>query len=599
MKNHIAAACALACLHALPVSAEESSIEPVVVTATRTARTVDDTLASVTVLSRKDIERSQAKSVPELLRAVPGAQLGTSGGYGKQTSMFLRGTNSNHVLVLIDGLRVGSVRDGAAAWSLLPIDQIERIEIVRGPHSALYGSDAIGGVVQIFTRQASGHFAEVGAGGHDTREVSVGVAGRPGSARYNVSADRFSTDGINATRPVGPFPINEPDTDGYENDSISARLGYRFTNATDIEGHFLSARGHTRYDGDPNETDFVQQAGGVRLGFSPIAAWRSTLNAGVSEDDADNFKDGVFSSTSKTTRRTASWQNDFTLSDRQMLTVGVDYLNDELAATEDYTVKERDNKGAFAQHQIDFGRPDLLIALRRDDNEQFGTHDTGHAAFGYELTDALRARIAYGTAFRAPTFDDLYLDLPVFNYHGNPDLKPEESETIELGLSHKGTQASWEVNAYHTSIENLIVYDIDTVRNLNRATIDGLETLLSTRLGHWSTQAQVTWLRARDEATDDWLPRRARVAGSVTIEREIGRHVIGADVFGQGRRYDSATRLPAYGLINARYQRNLGDNLSMQVRLENVLDEDYELVSGYRTLGRTLFVSFAYRSNGK
>ncbi|MBI3575402.1 MAG: TonB-dependent receptor plug domain-containing protein, partial [Gammaproteobacteria bacterium] len=332
--KHLSFFCTAAMAAAIlsPVHAATTE-EAVIVTATRTARTADETLASVSVITRADIERTQAKSVAELLAGEAGIDTTISGGYGKSTSVFLRGTNSDHTLVLVDGIKVGSATLGTAPWQYLPLDQIERIEIVRGPRSSLYGSEAIGGVIQIFTRQPTEKFqsqAEVGYGTYGTSKLSAGVSGADGNTRYNLTASHFNTDGIDAkTSSAG----NEGDRDGYRNESYNARLTHRLTGGAEIELHTLHAQGHTEFDGNPNQTAFLQDVVGARLNFAPTNNWNVKLQAGTSRDYTDSFKNGLFSSTFNTLRHVASWQNDVVLGKDQLLTLGADYQDDRVGST--------------------------------------------------------------------------------------------------------------------------------------------------------------------------------------------------------------------------------------------------------------------------
>ncbi len=253
----------------------DDTVAPIIVTATRTAQTADQTLASVTVITRAEIEQQQAQSVEDVLRGVPGLSLANSGGPGKATSVFLRGTNSDHVLVLIDGVKVGSATLGTTAFEELPIDQIDRIEIVRGPRSSLYGSEAIGGVIQIFTRKGGGPttpYFSVGAGSYRTYNASAGVSGGGTRGWYNFSANDDHTAGINACKgslTAGCFAI-EPDKDGYRNASGTVRAGYRFDNGTEVDFHALRAQGSTAFDGSfVNAAQFAQQVVGGTLHYTP------------------------------------------------------------------------------------------------------------------------------------------------------------------------------------------------------------------------------------------------------------------------------------------------------------------------------------------
>jgi len=582
---------------------------PILVTATRTAQTADESLASVTVITRQEIEHSQATSVSELLTGLAGIDSTVNGGYGKTTSLFLRGTNSDHVLVMIDGIKVGSATTGTTAFEFLPLDQIDHIEIVRGPRSSLYGSEAIGGVIQIFTRQGAGKpeaHATAGAGSYDTRTVSAGMSMAQDGTDLSLNAARFKTSGFNAQKPTpGPFGVDEPDKDGYSNDSVTARLHHRFDNGADIAAHMFRAQGHTNYDGGlQNNTNFVQQAVGADLGFSPLNNWQVKLRAGQSEDDSDNFMDTTFSSRFNTQRGTASWQNDVTLGKDQLLTLGVDRQADHVIGNCVlfncvFTVDRRTDKGVYGQLQSRVDNNDLLFSLRRDDNDAFGKYSTGNAAWGYALSKTLRLTASYGTAFKAPTFNELY-----FPGFGNPDLRPEKSKSLETGLHGKQAWGSWDVRAYQTNLDNLIntVCDINfvcTAENVDEARIRGLETQFSTTLAGWQSGLSLSVTDPRDVATDHVLPRRAKQTLRLDADRVFGKTRFGMTWLAQGRRFDDAANtvvVGGYGLMNLRAEYDLSKDWLVRAHLDNVLDKQYETVRNYNTPGRSLFVSLGYQT---
>lgn len=296
----LAAAVSFACVQA---HADEGTIDldQIVVTATRTPQALADTLASTTVIDRERIDRLQPASLPELLRGTAGLTFANNGGPGKQTSVFLRGASGSQVLVLVDGVRVGSASAGLVAFQDIPVDQIERIEIVRGPFSSLYGSEALGGVIQIFTRRPEGAFtphASVALGSFDTRRASAGVAGKQGNGWYSINAAHERTEGIDACRGAG-FPVfagcftEEPDKDGYENNSVTVQGGYKFGEAWDAEARVLRAQGQTEFDGSfTNQSNVVQQVAGARLRYAPSEKIAVTFNAGRSVDESDDYKDG-------------------------------------------------------------------------------------------------------------------------------------------------------------------------------------------------------------------------------------------------------------------------------------------------------------------
>ncbi|WP_353254128.1 TonB-dependent receptor [Salinisphaera sp. PC39] len=391
---------------------DAQSLDRVVVTANRTPQAESDTLAPTTVITRADIERLQAESVTELLRRSPGINVANEGGPGKLTSVYMRGTESDHVLVLVDGVRYGDATSGIPAIQDLPVGQIERIEIVRGPRSSLYGADAIGGVIQIFTRdggEGTKPYFSAGTGSHDRHQGRIGLSGGDGRLNYNVSYGLENTDGFDACDAFSACFADEPDDDGYERIDASARVGYRFSDALRVDAHALHTRGDVEFDGSTtNESENTREVYGLSVTGRPAGAWRVKLAAGHNRDESESFLDGSYVNTFETERDTLSLQNDITLAPGNLLTLGLDYRREELTSSADYKEDERDNKGVFAQYLGRWGRHEIQLAGRGDDNEQFGEHATGSATYGFDLTGRHTVSVSYGTAFKAPTFNELY-----------------------------------------------------------------------------------------------------------------------------------------------------------------------------------------------
>lgn len=609
MKKRCLSAAALLLLGSpLALANEITEIPTIIITASRTAQTADETLSSVTVITRKEIERQQAQSVQDLLHGIPGVDIANNGGPGKATSVFLRGTESDHVLVLIDGVKAGSATLGTTAFQHIPVEQIERIEIVRGPRSSLYGSEAIGGVIQIFTRKGGGAlkpFFSIGGGSYGTYNASAGLSGGGERGWFSLSVSGIDTEGFNACdgKPspggAGCF-TTEPDKDGYHNLSGSLRAGYRFDNGLEMDVHALRTTGETEFDGSfVNESESVQQVFGGTLRFSPTDLWDITLTAGRSRDESDNFKDGVFQSRFDTERDTVTFQNDFAIATEHLLTVGADYQDDWVDGTTAYTISSRDNTGLFAQYQGMFGDHDLQLSLRRDDNEQFGNRNTGGAGWGYALGEGLRLTASYGTAFKAPTFNELY-----FPGFGNPNLRPEESRSFELGLSGKANWGNWSLNAYETRIDDLIAFDASTFApaNIDQARIRGLEAVLGSRLGNWDLNANLTLLdpenRSGGANDGNVLPRRARQSLRLDAERDFGRYRLGATLLAAGKRYDdlaNTRELGGYSTIDLRAEYALTEDWRVQARVENLLDKDYETAAFFNQPGRSLYLTLRYQ----
>ncbi|TAM05128.1 MAG: TonB-dependent vitamin B12 receptor, partial [Rhodanobacter sp.] len=375
MKKSLLAAALLACTMGAQAADQNdaTALNPVVVTATRTPVTIEDSLSSVTVITRADIERLQPLSVSDLLVGLPGVSVAQAGGLGQPTSLFLRGTNSSHTLVLIDGVRIGSVTTGMAAFEQLPVEQIERIEIVRGPRSSLYGADAIGGVIQIFTRHGSRDGGlkpsfSLTAGSDNLLRGQVGLSGGSENGWYNLSVGKQYTRGINACR-IGAGEVfagcftDEPDRDAYRNQNLVLNGGYRWDNGTQITANWLRSLGEVHFDGSyQNRSRTVQQTAGSVLSFNPLQAWKSTLSIGQNLDRYDNYENQTFTGYIYSRRNQASWQNDISVATNQLLTLGIDWQGEHVDSDTGYLADRRHDTGAFAQYQVTFGHHEFAVS---------------------------------------------------------------------------------------------------------------------------------------------------------------------------------------------------------------------------------------------
>ena len=606
---------ALAAVLAAPVHAQSddaSKLDQVVVTATRTAITVDDALAAVDVITRADIDRSQARSLPELLRGRAGLTLVNQGGLGKLTTLFLRGAESDHVLVLIDGVRVGSATSGLAALQDLPIEEIERVEIVRGPRSSLYGSEAIGGVIQVFTRRARTGVQprwSAGIGSHGVRQAGAGVGARNASGWFDLDGSWQHDDGFNACTGIGA-PIYagcgtsapDPDRDGYRSRALSLRGGLTPGEAWSLEGNALRSEGHNAYDGAaefglPDNSDTVQQVVGGKLRYAPDARFALQLTAGRNLDASTQYLGEVFTDRFWSTRDSATLQGDIAFAQAQLLTLGVDWLRDRGAVQGAFDTRTRADRAGFVQYQGHVGRQQWQAALRHDHNDQFGGHDTGSLAWGTELAHGLRLTASFGTAFKAPTFNELY-----FPFYGNPALRPETSRSGELGIGQRGARWHWQLNAYQTDIDDLITYDsrLFIANNLDRARIRGAEFAVDGTLAGWQLAAQATLAdpRNRSAGSDgNLLPRRTRQSLRVDADRRVGAWQLGASWIAEGARYDdfaNQLRLGGYATVDLRASFALGRDWSLQAQLRNAFDRRYETSAYFNQPGREFGLGVRY-----
>ena len=599
-------------------SDDAKDLDNVVVTATRTAITADDALAAIEVIDRKEIEQSAARSLPELLRGRAGVTLVNQGGLGKLSTLFLRGTESDHTLFLIDGVRVGSATSGLTSLQDLPLEQIERIEIVRGPRSSLYGADAIGGVIQVFTRRGAGGagvhpHVRIGAGSNSLRELSAGVAVRGTRGGVNVDAAHQSTNGINACRGfynpanysgAGCFivPGTHLDRDGYENNSVSLRADFAPNEAWQFDAQALRAEGDNDYDGDyADHSDVLQQVVGGSVRWRPSDAVQLKLTAGRNTDSSDNDIGGVFANRFDTTRDSASLQGDFTVATGQVLTAGFDWLRDRADVRDPWSpfAAARGNRAAFAQYQGKFGAHDLQASLRRDDNDQFGGKTTGGIAWGYGFADGWRITASHATAFKAPSFNELY-----YPFFGNPLLHPESARSSELSLRQERAGWQWQLNAYQNDIDDLIVYDtaIFAANNIESARIRGVELVASTRLGEWDIRGQLGTLDARNLSIGanhgKRLPRRPQRSARIDLDRELGEFGFGISGIAEAARWDDVAntlRVGGYGTVDARASWRFAADWSLQASLVNAFDRQYDTTAYYNQPGREWSLSLRWQ----
>ena len=607
----VAAALAPAGAYALEAATD---LDQVVVTATRTAVSVHDSLVPVQVIDRATIERSQAGSLQDLLRGRAGINLANQGGHGKVSALMLRGTESDHVLMLVDGMRIGAASNGMPALQDIPLDQIERIEIVRGPRSSLYGSEAIGGVIQVFTRGAREGVHQdlrAGIGSHGLREANAGLSSRGRRGWISARAGYRDSDGFNACRGTAAgwgagCYTDEPDRDGHRNTSLNLRGGVDLGEDVQLQAHLLDSDSYNEYDGSGlsgNEAANLQQVFGSRLDWR--IGERTSLQAqvGRTRDDAEGYyrQDGARQRVNRfrTRRDLASVQADVGFGDGQLLSAGADWQDDRVASSNGFDRDSRDNLGAFVEYQGSFGVHSLQASARNDDNAQFGSHATGSLGYGLALGQTWRLSASAGTGFKAPTFNDLYY--PGFS---NPDLQPEESRSVNLGLRGQGDGWSLGMDVFQTRIDELIGYDSGfNLVNIDRARIRGAELTAAIAWAGIDMSLELGWLDPRNDsggANDGrWLPRRARHSGRIDLDRSFGAFNAGLTVNGAGHRYDdvaNGTRLGGYALVDLRLEYALSPAWTLQAKAGNVFDRQYETVAWYNQPGREYQLAVRYRS---
>lgn len=606
--------CAAFSASALAQATQDKKLEPVVVTATRTPQIAQDVLSDNVVITSEEIAQSGQTSLVDLLQRQRGIEIARNGGPGTAASVFIRGTNNNQNVVLVDGVRVGSSTSGGASWSGIPLSQIDHIEIVYGPLSSLYGADAIGGVVQIFTKKGEGTAAPTvaaGFGSYNTRNLEAGVSGSTegdNKFRYALRAAHEDSDGFSAKKP-GTFGFN-PDKDGYNSDSASGQLSLELAKGHEVGLNFLQSRTNAQFDSFATFDDRdVQRVDTLAL-YSKnqiVSNWLSTVQLSQADDKLKSMSLDFFTMAPETsffnTRQTdLSWQNDVSIG-KDVLQVVLERREEKVDTSDASLNQTRTTNSIASAYQLRRGAHLAIVSLRNDNNSQFGSKTTGGVAYGYRITNALRANMSYGTSFRAPNFNELY-----FPQYGIPTNKPEQGKNAEAGLSYDDGKSQFSAVYYHNRITDLMVntfpcpidpanHQLGCAPNVNKALLAGLTLGASTRIGAYTLRTALDFQDARDESNDRRLTRRARQHGTVGVDYAAGAAKVGSEVVFSGDRFDDAAnknRLGGYGIVNLHASYDFAPNWSLYGRWDNVFDKNYELVKGYATPGSSLFVGVRY-----
>lgn len=582
----------------------QDSLEEVVVTAARSEQHLTKTLLHTSVISQRDIQASGAADVPALLRNQAGVEVTQNGGVGSQSSLFLRGTNSSHTLVLLDGVRIGSATSGATAIDQLMLDQIDRIEVVRGNASSLYGAEAIGGVVQIFTKRGKGApaaSASAGFGTHATRRASASFGGELNDANFYLGVSKFATDGVSAVN-TAVSPSANPDADGYDNTSFSARTGYAFDQSDRIDVSLFGSRGKVKYDNaygvasDTHDSEATLSKWSLSLTDQLLPAWQSRLMLAQGADDVTSYKNGARSSQFKTVNDQFSWQNTLATGEQGVLLLGVERLKQRVSGSTAFTQDARSSNSYFAGYTGDYGVHQVQANLRQDRYSDFGTANSGLLGYGLKVSDSWRIMANASAAFKAPTFNDMYYPLS-YGYQGNPNLKPERAHNLELGAHYSQSGLHLEASLYRNRIRDLIATNssYSTMENLDEAVIEGMELVYGVQQNGLAIENTLTLESPRNAKTGVQLSKRAQTLNTLTIARTFETGRVGGEWHSSGARIDGSNTLSAYSVVNLTAQWEFAPHLGLNARVDNLFNEDYMLAHGYNTLGRVFYVGLNYR----
>lgn len=570
---------------AFPLWADDLRQPEVVVTATRTPIAQDTALASISVIDRAAIEQSGSSDLLTLLRTQAGVDIVRGGGLGQQASVFVRGSNANHVLVLVDGVRVAAATTGGYAWEQLPLAQIERIEIVRGPRAALFGSDAIGGVIQIFTRRANGPSAAVGVASHDTWSGEAAFGSRGASGGFGLRASLIDSAGFSAQNPEG-FSF-DPDRDGYRQRTLAAD-GVWIGEQLRLDGQLQYGENDVEFDQGETAQDALTAS--LALAGGGTDPWQVTL-----ANRRENLDTAAFFSRFETRRIGLEAQRAQRVGTRGEWLYGVSLVDDDGRSINTFDGSaqyddQRQQRAAFSSWRDGRGALDWELGARHDRYDSFGGETSLQAASGWRIEGGPRLRASVGEGFRAPTLNELYS--PGFSglFAGNPDLGPERSRALELGADWHGERVNFTLSAYRNQVRGLIDFsggDTFQAINIRRALLRGVELEASMPLGDWRLAGNLGWQQSRDADTDAALLRRPARKASLSIERGLGHGRFGLDLHAVSGRPDFSAVLPGYAVLGGWLRWPLADALRLDLRLDNVFDRDYTLVRGFNTAGAT------------
>ena len=599
-------ACLFFPLSVTVVAAEETTpgvMDPIVVTATIGPQTQGESLSSVAVLDEESIREQQPAEFSDLLRGQPGINVVTNGSFGKNTSVFTRGTGSESTIFLVDGIRLRSSTSGSAPWQFFPVEMVDRVEIVRGPRSSLYGADAVGGVVQAFTHEPGrdNHrgWVQAGTGNFDTQTGSGGISARAGNTRISLSGVHKETDGTEI--------IKGGDDKGFRNSAGIAKVTHDLDSGGEAGLLLMQSEGNTEFDG--GDTDYMIRLAGFHLAIPVSDYWDTSFQLSEARDEQDNFRDSG-DSVFNTTARSARWENTIYFS-RHELAVGAELLNEEVTSTTEFDEDSRSNAAVFSQLRLGFGPTDVQASLRMDDNEAFGREETGGIALGHAFDRHHRVRVSYQTSFRAPTFNDLYFPLETFpfggSFEGNPDLDPEKGDAVELGLSGRYGLWYWDAAIYQLNVDSLISLESDAGGNIRPVNVDdarirGVELTGGFDVQRWRAEAALTLMDPRDRGTDNRLRRRSAQQFRLDLDRDFTNWSLGATLNAEGYRYDDAEnedRLPGFATLDLRAGWRFADSWSTRLTLDNIFDKEYATAlrfdgKDYLAAGRTAMLTLRY-----
>lgn len=610
-KTLLAVALAPLCLQSQAFAEESSSDELMVVTANRFEQSIKNVIAPVAIVTKEEIDAIQAKSLTEVLRRLPGIQVTSNGGYGQNASVFIRGTNSNHLLVLINGVRIGSATTGAVNFGQLPLTGVERIEYIRGSRAAVYGADAVGGVINIIsTYQPSEQTGSVNAGiGSDgyvqTQGAIASAVGESGWAKVAVNYEQ--ADGYNISDlDSGAWGGKPDDKDGMTNRDIQLDVGSYLSENLKLGVNFLYHDGEVDYDytgsspsPDQSESTLSNISSTLQYQNDLVS---STFIVAQNRDRSHNFGNGSSFGTIETERTLVNWNANYQLTQTINLGGGVDWYQDDVEkAQPNYDDDRRDNTAVFVNALYDTDVWQFEGSVRTDDNDHYGRNNTWQLGAGWRFIETMRVTAMAGTAYKVPTFNDMYW--PGF---GNPDLVPEESDNYELALEGNNQLLDWRVAVYDNKVSNQIQNQgVNNPAENADVHIEGIELTASFATGNIYHDISLDLMDHEDESDGKPLKRRADESFKWNASYLADNYQLDLSYLYQGESRDTYSdpatfasnevTLDSYHLVDFAANYFLTDSVTLSGRIANLLDEDYQTAYGYLPPERSYFASVTYQ----
>jgi vitamin B12 transporter len=616
------------------VYAEEYTLKEILVTTpTRKSENQKNIIADTTVITEEEIEQAGLSSLAELLQKQSGIEISNLGGPGKVSSINIRGTSSTHSIILLDGMRIGASTSSMTAIENLPLSQIEKIEIVRGPTSSLYGQDGIGGVIQIFTKKGREGFhpyLSIGYGRYQTKQLNAGISGGNKTTSYALNISGTNTDGFSAFVPDSSKASNTQnlDKDKYKNRSISSTLSYNLNKDYKIDLQYFLTTGRNMFDNrfanfspDQNYRDkSKQEVYAMKTTGQINKLWESSIKIGKSTDlysaqqhyNMDTFVyDPDVVDLYETTQYQMTWQNNIKLN-KGSLVMLYDFLQEKIDTTDLYDKTKRTNNGFVLGYNTEYNQNTLQTSLRKDLNSQYNNETTGNIGYAYQINPQWKISSSFGTAFVAPSFNYLYSSVDSWAL-GNPDLKPEKSKNIEGSIKYQDNSKSFSLTAYQNAIKDFIIYEAiaensrTNTQNLNEAKIQGVTLTGDQSFEHIQLKGSLTAESPKNKDTNKYLPRRAKLYGNLGINYYIQEWIFGIEQIGSGSRYDDKAnnnKIEGYTITNLIANFALNEKTTINFRLDNAFDKAYALAyegsqsssTGYiyQTPGRSLYANLRY-----